>query len=397
MNDILERLERTTDEIIGREDLVRRLADGRPLRIKYGVDCTAPDLHIGHAVNLWMMRALQDRGHRVVFLLGDLTSAIGDPTGRSETRPQLSAAQIDANAAAFLDQVSLVLRTDPEVFEVRRNSEWYATLGVARTLELFSMVTHAKLVSRDMFAARIAAGREIAMSEFTYPIFQGYDSFALDSDLTIVGSDQLFNELMGRHFQERLGAKPQVVITTRITPGLDGRAKQSKSLNNYVALRDPAGEKFGKLMSLPDHLTAEFALVYTDLPSADVDGIRIDAAAGGAAARDAKARMATAVVSRYHGTDVAAACRAEFTSVFSDRSGPVDPPALRLDRGRLGVLDLLALARPEESRRALRRLLAQGGVSLNDVRLNDPDADVALVDGDILRSGRRVWQRITTD
>ncbi len=341
-----------------------------------------------------MMRALQDLGHTVVFLLGDLTTAIGDPTGRSETRPQLSAAQIDANAAAFLEQVSLVLRTEPEVFEVRRNSEWYATLGVARTLELFSMVTHARLVSRDMFAARIAAGREIAMSEFTYPIFQGYDSFALDSDLTIVGSDQLFNELMGRHFQERLGAPPQVVITTRITPGLDGRAKQSKSLNNYVALRDPAAEKFGKLMSLPDHLTAEFALVYSDLPLADVDAITRDAAGGGAAARDAKLRTAAAIVARWHGSEAAAACRAGFLATFSQRSGPIDPPVVTVVGARLGVLDLLALARPQASGRELRRLIEQGGVSINDVRVTGPDACLDLADGDVLKSGKRTWHQI---
>jgi tyrosyl-tRNA synthetase len=394
MTDILDRLSRTTDEIIGRAELVERLASGRPLRIKYGVDCTAPDLHIGHAVNLWMMRALQDLGHTVVFLLGDLTTAIGDPTGRSETRPQLTAAEIDTNAVSFVEQVSMVLRTDPDVFEVRRNSEWYATLGVARTLELFSMVTHARLVSRDMFAARIATGREIAMSEFTYPIFQGYDSFALASDLTIVGSDQLFNELMGRHFQERLGSPPQVVITTRITPGLDGRAKQSKSLNNYVALRDPADEKFGKLMSLPDHLVGEFALVYTDLALADVDAIAAAAVTGGAAARDAKARMASAVVARYHGTDVADGCRAAFRSAFSERSGPASPPLLTVDQGRVGVLDVLALAHPSASGRELRRLVGQGAVSVNEVRVTDADELLELADGDVLKSGKRTWHEI---
>jgi tyrosyl-tRNA synthetase len=393
MTDILRRLARTTDDIVGRDDLVARLASGRPLRIKYGVDCTAPDLHIGHAVNLWMMRALQDLGHTVVFLLGDLTTAIGDPTGRSDTRPTLSAAEIDANAASFLDQVSLVLRTDPAVFEVRRNSEWYATLGVARMLELFSLVTHARLVSRDMFAARIDAGREIAMSEFTYPIFQGYDSVALRSDLTIVGSDQLFNEMMGRHFQERLGTPPQTVITTRITPGLDGRAKQSKSLRNYVALRDPAAEKFGKLMSLPDHLVAEYALVYTDLPTADVDTIRTGAAAGGASARDAKATMASAVVARYHGTDVADDCRAAFRTQFSERGGPVEAPEVGVPE-RVRVLDLLAMVRPDASGRELRRLVTQGAVWHNGRRLVDPDAVIGIGDGDVLKTGKRVWHTL---
>ncbi|HEY3561650.1 MAG TPA: tyrosine--tRNA ligase, partial [Kribbella sp.] len=217
MNAVIDRLRRTTDLIVGEDDLRERLASGRPLRIKYGVDCTAPDLHLGHAVNLWMMRQLQDLGHRVVFLLGDLTTRVGDPTGRSSTRPVLSPEQIDANAASFLSQVSLVLRTDPEVFEVRRNSEWYDAMPVAELLTLFAQVTQAQLMSRDMFRDRVAAGREIAVHELVYPVLQGYDSFAMQSDLTIVGSDQLFNEQLGRHFQQRLGAAPQVVITTTIT------------------------------------------------------------------------------------------------------------------------------------------------------------------------------------
>jgi tyrosyl-tRNA synthetase len=207
MNAVIDRLRRTTDLIVGEDDLRERLESGRPLRIKYGVDCTAPDLHLGHAVNLWMMRQLQDLGHRVVFLLGDLTTRVGDPTGRSETRPVLTPAQIDANAASFLEQVSLVLRTDPDVFEVRRNSEWYDAMPVAELLSLFAQVTQAQLMSRDMFRERVAAGREIAVHELVYPVLQGYDSFAMQSDLTIVGSDQLFNEQLGRHFQQRLARR----------------------------------------------------------------------------------------------------------------------------------------------------------------------------------------------
>lgn len=266
MNSVIERLRRTTDTIVGADDLRERLASGRQLRIKYGVDCTAPDLHLGHAVNLWMMRQLQDLGHRVVFLLGDLTTRVGDPTGRSETRPVLTPEQIDANAASFLEQVSLVLRTDPDVFEVRRNSEWYDAMSIAELLGLFGQVTQAQLMSRDMFRERVAAGREIGVHELVYPVLQAYDSFAMRSDLTIVGSDQLFNEQLGRVFQQRLGSPPQVVLTTTITPGIDGRAKQSKSLNNYIGLTDSPRDKFGKLMSIPDELVEAYARVYTELP-----------------------------------------------------------------------------------------------------------------------------------
>ncbi len=279
MSTVLDRLRRTTDSIVGEADLSERLASGRPLRIKYGVDCTAPDLHLGHAVNLWMMRQLQDLGHQVVFLLGDLTTRVGDPTGRSETRPVLTPEEIEANALSFLEQVSLVLRTDPAVFEVRRNSEWYDAMPVAELLSLFAQVTHAQLMSRDMFRDRVAAGREIAVHELIYPVLQGYDSFAMRSDLTIVGSDQLFNEQLGRHFQQRLGAAPQVVITTTITPGIDGRAKQSKSLNNYIGLTDSPRDKFGKLMSIPDSLVEPYARVYTELPLETVAALEAAAAA----------------------------------------------------------------------------------------------------------------------
>ncbi|ONI75761.1 tyrosine--tRNA ligase [Kribbella sp. ALI-6-A] len=397
MNDaqaVIDRLRRTTDSIVGEADLRTRLESGRPLRIKYGVDCTAPDLHLGHAVNLWMMRALQDLGHTVVFLLGDLTTRIGDPTGRSETRPMLSPEEIEVNAAAFLEQVSLVLRTDPEVFEVRRNSEWYDAMEVATLLGLFAHVTQAQLMARDMFRARVAAGREIALHELTYPVLQGYDSFALRSDLTIVGTDQLFNELLGRHFQQRLGAEPQVVITSTITPGLDGGPKQSKSLNNYVALTDPPREKFGKLMSLPDELVETYARVYTELPLDAVAALGSAAAVGGPAARDAKLKLAAAVVTRYHGAGTARAELDAFHRVFSERAEPTEMPEAVVGAGPLTTLELLTTVRPGDSKSELRRLIRQGAVSVDGTKLTDAEAAVQVVDGAVVRSGKRTWHRV---
>lgn len=397
MNDaqaVIDRLRRTTDTIVGEADLRTRLESGRPLRIKYGVDCTAPDLHLGHAVNLWMMRGLQDLGHTVVFLLGDLTTRIGDPTGRSETRPMLTPEEIEVNAAAFLEQVSLVLRTEPEVFEVRRNSEWYDAMDVATLLGLFAQVTQAQLMARDMFRARVAAGREIALHELTYPVLQGYDSFALGSDLTIVGSDQLFNEQLGRHFQQRLGAEPQVVITSTITPGLDGGPKQSKSLNNYVALTDAPRDKFGKLMSLPDDLVETYARVYTELPLDAVGALGSAAAVGGPAARDAKLRLAAAVVTRYHGAGTARAELDAFQRVFSQRAEPDELPEVVIDSETLSALDLLTAVRPEVSRSELRRLLRQGAVSVDGTRLTDAEELVDVRAGMVVRSGRRTWHRV---
>ncbi len=265
---ILDHLGRTTDDVLGADDLVARLRSGRPLRVKFGVDCTAPDLHLGHAVNLWMMRYLQDLGHTVLFLLGDTTTRIGDPTGRSSTRPALSPAQIDANAASFLTQVGSVLRTDEGALEVRRNSEWYDRMAITDLLGELSAVTLAQLRARDMFQSRDAKAQEIAMHELIYPVLQGYDSVALRSDVTIVGSDQLFNEAMARQMQSRHGQVPQTVITSTITPGLDGGAKQSKSLGNYVGLAQSPEEKLGRLMTLRDDLVETWARVYTDLPLA---------------------------------------------------------------------------------------------------------------------------------
>jgi tyrosyl-tRNA synthetase len=391
---VVDRLRRTTDTIIGEPELVERLASGRPLRIKYGVDCTAPDLHLGHAVNLWMMRQLQDLGHQVVFLLGDLTTRVGDPTGRSETRPVLTPEQIEANAQSFLEQISLVLRTDPAVFEVRRNSEWYDGMKVAELLSLFGQVTHAQLMARDMFRERVAAGREIAVHELIYPVLQGYDSFAMHSDLTIVGSDQLFNEQLGRHFQQRLGAPPQVVITTTITPGIDGRAKQSKSLKNYIALTDSPGDKFGKLMSIPDDLVEPYARVYTELPLDDVAALGSAAATGGPEARDAKLRLAAAVVTRYHGAGAARSELEAFKRMFSDRERPSEMPEIVVAGPVATALELLQAARPADSKSELRRLIRQGAVTINGTRADDPATTVDLSTEVILKSGSRTWHRI---
>ncbi|WP_020390561.1 tyrosine--tRNA ligase [Kribbella catacumbae] len=391
---VIERLRRTTDTIVGETALIERLAAGRPLRIKYGVDCTAPDLHLGHAVNLWMMRQLQDLGHKVVFLLGDLTTRIGDPTGKSETRPTLSPAQIEANAASFLDQVSLVLRTEPEVFEVRRNSEWFGSMEVATLLGLFSQVTHAQLMARDMFRERIAAGREIALHELIYPVLQGYDSFAMDSDLTIVGSDQLFNEQLGRHFQQRLGSPPQALVITTITPGIDGGPKQSKSLNNYIALTDTPKDKFGKLMSLPDTLVQTYAHVYTELPLDVVAALGEAAAQGGPAARDAKLKLAAAVVTRYHGANTAKAERAGFTEQFTHRNIPGDLPEIAVQTSSPTILELLQAARPELSNSDLRRLIRQGAVSIEDQKVLSHDQPIPLSEPVTLRSGSRTFHRI---
>lgn len=391
---LLATLERTADQILGREDLLDRLREGRPLRIKFGVDLTAPDLHLGHAVNLWMMRTLQDHGHTVIFLLGDTTSRIGDPTGRSTTRPVLTEEQLRDHADSFLAQVTQVLRSEPELLEIRRNSEWFDEMGVPGLLRELSLVTHAHLISRDMFRSRLAAGTEIAMHELLYPVLQGFDSVALESDLTIVGTDQLFNEAMGRELQVKHGQQPQTVLTSIVTPGLDGGPKQSKSLGNYVGLSAAPDEKFGRLMTLQDELVGTWARVYTDLPLEHAEELGRRAGSGGAAARDAKLDLAESVVARHDGADAARRSRREFVRVFSARERPTEMPTLPLPAGGMTALELVNLARPELSRSEARRLLSGGGVALDQQRLTDPGARIAPAPGQVLRAGRRRWFRV---
>ncbi|MDT0158321.1 tyrosine--tRNA ligase [Microbacterium sp. ARD32] len=393
-DDILRPMLRTIDTIVDEQALRAKLDSGRQLRIKYGVDLTAPDLHLGHAVNLWLMRHLQDHGHRVVFLLGDLTTRVGDPTGKSETRPVLTTDQIEQNAQAFLDQVSIVLDTDPAVFEVRRNSEWFDRMPVAELLSLFSMTTHAQLMARDMFRERVAQGREIALHELTYPVLQGYDSFAMQSDLTIVGSDQLFNEMMGRQYQQRLGASPQSLITTVITPGLDGGLKQSKSLGNYIALTDSATDKFGKAMSLPDELVGIWASAYTTLDDEDVSALTDHSARGGRIARDAKLTLATEIVARYHGADAGGRERSAFLDVFTHGALPEHMTAVVVQHPLSSAIALLEQVRPELSRSALRRLITQDAVRIDGIPLTDPEQEVRVETGCVVRTGKRSWARI---
>jgi tyrosyl-tRNA synthetase len=391
-------LRRTAEQVFTAEDLRRKLASGRPLRIKYGVDVTAPFLHIGHAVNLWAMREMQEAGHKVVLLIGDFTTRVGDPTGRSAARPVISAEQIARDAEGFISQAGQVLRTGPEALEVRYNSQWWRPMHLERFLELLALVTHARLIQRDMFQQRIAADREIRVHELIYPVLQGYDSCELASDLTIVGSDQLFNELMGRFYAERLGAEPQVVITTAITPGTDGRAKQSKSLGNYIALSDPARDMFGKVMRLPDSLIVPYLRVYTLVPLDEVGRMDRAMKADELNPMQAKRALGRALVERYHGAQAAAREDAWFTNVFSRRSVPQDVPTVTVPDPNVTLLDLLRQCLPAESASALRRLIRQGGVRIDgEQSLTDPEQRHPVSSGDVIRAGRRRWFRIVVD
>lgn len=390
-SDLLNSFARTTDEIVTLEEFKEKLASGRKLRIKYGVDVTAPLLHLGHGVNLWMMREMQDAGHVVVFLIGDFTTRVGDPTGRSRTRPVIDRSEIEENATEFIAQVSRVLRTDPDVFEVRRNSEWWDAMSVDEVMSLLAMVTHGRLLAREMFQRRIEAGNEIYMHEFLYPVLQGYDSYVLESDLTIVGTDQLFNEMMGRFYQSRLGQPPQVVITTRITPGIDGGEKQSKSLGNYISLAHSPREMYGRTMSIPDTLTIPYLEVYTTVPLTQVAELRAGLEKGDRHPMETKRLLAREIVGRYYGPEKAAEEDAWFESTFSRRQQPEDVPVVTVPPAA-SLFDALVSALPEESRNQIRRLLADGSVSIEGEKVFEGEA--AVPDNALVRIGKRRWVRV---
>ncbi|MGB7290937.1 MAG: tyrosine--tRNA ligase [Thermodesulfobacteriota bacterium] len=385
---------RTVDEMLTLKELKERLNLKRPLRIKYGVDVTAPFIHIGHAVNLWMMRELQGLGHKVIFLIGDFTTRIGDPTGKSETRPIIPEEEIEENAQEFIQQVSSILITDDDVFEIRRNSEWFDNMSTSHLISLLSMVTHARLISREMFQERIGNNKEIYMHELIYPVLQGYDSLMIEADLTIVGTDQLFNEMMGRFFQEKFSQPPQVIITTKITPGIDGKEKQSKSLGNYIALKDTPRDKFGKIMSVPDNLIMPYLEVYTMVPLEEIVVIRQSLEKGMINPRDTKLFLAEKIVERYHGTKIALHEKEFFVKTFSEKETPTDIPELTIREEKMNVLHLLKILFPDISNSECKRLIMQGAVDLNGDRLVDPVEVRKLETGDVIRVGKRNWRRL---
>jgi tyrosyl-tRNA synthetase len=387
---ILRDFARTTKDIVSLEEFRKKLLSGNKLIIKYGADCTAPFLHLGHAVNLWMMRRLQEEGHKVIFLLGDFTTKIGDPTGKSTTRPVISEEDIEKNAEEFIKQVSKVLITDdPEVFEIRRNSEWYNKMGVQKFLQLISMVTHSKLAARDMFQKRMEENSDIYMHEMLYPVLQGYDSVELKSDLTIVGTDQLFNEALGRFYQEKFNQPQQVIITTKITPGLCGKVKQSKSLGNYIAITDTPKDKFGKVMKLPDELIIQWMEVYTDISADKIFAYKTLIADSKADFRMLKLELAEAIVARYHG-EVAAKLEANwFLTTFGAKEFPKDAAIINIGFQSIGIMELIVKCCPEKSKSEIRKLILQGAVKINDTKIVDLFQKIEVQESLQLKIGKR--------
>jgi tyrosyl-tRNA synthetase len=393
----LERLRRGAVEIISEEDLLAKLRQGRPLRVKLGLDPSAPDLHLGNAIVLRKLRQFQDLGHEAMIVIGDFTGMIGDPTGKKQSRPMLSVEDIAANAKTYRDQYSLIL--DPERTRVTFNSQWLGAMAFADVIRLASRTTVARILERDDFTTRLRSGTPIHLHELLYPLCQGYDSVALKADVELGGTDQKFNNLMGRELQREVGQEPQVVLLTPLLPGLDGVEKMSKSLGNAIGITEPPAEMFGKAMSIPDALMPAYFEYTTEVPMNEVEAIRRGLQDGSVHPRDAKRRLAGAIVELWHGADAAREAEAAFERVFVDRDLPPEVPEAVLSAddapgGQMRLVKLLVVTGLAESNSDARRLISQGGVTVDGTRLHDVDAAVAVHTGVVVRVGRRRFARI---
>jgi tyrosyl-tRNA synthetase len=384
-------------DVVTEEELLAKLRERRPLRVKYGADPSAPDLHLGHSVTLRAMRDLQDLGHHIIFIIGDFTGMLGDPSGRSATRPQLSREEMERNAATYAAQVSKIL--DMDKAKVRYNSEWLGRLTAIEVVRLAAKTTVARMLERDDFAERTAAGKPLGVHELLYPIFQGYDSIAIEADIELGGTDQIFNFLLGRELQRDFGQPSQVVITRPLIVGTDGAQKMSKSLGNYIGITDPPDQMYGKIMSLPDEQIVTYFELCTDVTEQEIRVMEAAMARGGLNPRDAKARLAQEIVTFYHGAQAGRDADAAFRRLFG-AGKQVDPGALlqaaarveldpALEGSTVWASKALLLAKLAPSHSEARRLVTQGGVWIDDRRIENPEEPVTLRQGMLLRVGKR--------
>ena len=390
----IELLGRGAAALYSLDDLKTRLASGKRLRVKLGLDPTAPDIHLGHTVVLRKMRQFQDLGHKAVLIVGDYTARIGDPTGRNTTRPVLSEEQIQANAATYVAQAGKVLDTDPDKLELRFNSEWLAKLSFAEVLHLSGQMTVQQMLHRDNFRTRIAAEQEIAVTEFLYPLMQAYDSVVVQADVELGGTDQTFNNLCGRDLMPRYKLAPQIVLVMPILVGLDGVEKMSKSKNNYIGVHDAPNEMFGKVMSIADQLMPNYFELLTQTPKAQyeewLDGAKHSP-------RDTKERLGRSIVEAFHGADAAAAAAEEFRKRFTEGALPSEIELKQVPAGEHQLVALLSQLEFASSSSEARRLITQGGVRVDQNKVADLQAKVVIKEGaDVLvQVGKRRVCRVT--
>ncbi len=373
------------------QKLARSLATGVPLRIKLGLDPTAPDIHLGHTVVLNKMRQLQDLGHQVIFLIGDFTSMIGDPSGRNNTRPPLTREQIEANAQTYYAQASMVL--DPQRTEIRYNSEWSDPLGSRGMIQLASRYTVARMMERDDFTKRFKTGVPISVHEFLYPLMQGYDSVALRSDLELGGTDQKFNLLVGRELQKEYGQEPQCILTMPLLEGTDGVDKMSKSKNNYIGISETPDAMFGKIMSISDTLMWRYFELLSFRSMEEIAALEAETQAG-RNPRDAKVMLAQEIVTRFHSKQAADEALASFEARFRDGAMPEDMPEVKVAGAPIGILKLLREAGLVASGSEAQRNLEQGGVRVDGVKIEDKGLQLQA-GMYVLQVGKRKFARVT--
>lgn len=389
----LELIRRGVEELLPEADLVEKLKTGRPLRVKAGFDPTAPDLHLGHTVLLNKLRHFQDLGHQVLFLIGDFTGAIGDPSGKNVTRPPLSAEQVLQNAETYREQVGKIL--DPSRMEVVFNSAWMNQLGADGMIRLASRHTVARMLERDDFAKRFAGNQPIAIHEFLYPLCQGYDSVALKADVELGGTDQRFNLLMGRELQKQYGQAQQVVLMMPLLEGLDGVNKMSKSLGNYIGVSEPPNEIFGKVMSVSDDLMWRYYELLSFRSLADIEALRTEVG-GGRNPRDVKVLLAQELVARFHGQAAAEAALADFESRFRQGGIPDDLQDFTLDAdgAGVGIAQALKAAGLTGTTSEALRMIDQGGVRLDGEKISDRALVLARGTSVVAQVGKRKFARI---
>ena len=390
--EILAELRRGTDEILLESELAERLKAGRPLRVKAGFDPTAPDLHLGHTVLINKLRQFQQLGHEAIFLIGDFTGLIGDPSGKNVTRKPLSPEEIAANAQTYKDQIFKIL--DPHKTRIEFNSRWMHALGAAGMVKLAARHTLARMLERDDFKKRFDAGQPIAIHELLYPLVQGYDSVALEADVELGGTDQKFNLLVGRQLQEQYGQKPQIVLTMPILEGLDGVQKMSKSLGNYIGINEAPGEMFGKLMSISDSLMWRYFELLSFRSAKEIEKFRREVAEG-ANPRDIKFQLAEEIVTRFHNAPAARSAHAEFVARFQQGAVPEDMPEHEVSaHGGIGIAALLTRCTLAASHSEANRLLEQGAVRVDGEKVLDRSLKLAAGSSYVLQVGKRKFARV---
>lgn len=388
----IELLKKGLVDVIREEDLSKKLEKsqktGKPLRVKLGADPTAPDIHLGHTVVIRKLKAFQELGHTAIFLIGDFTGMIGDPSGKNVTRPPLSREEILSNAETYKTQIFKLL--DPEKTEIRFNSEWFEPIGSAGFIKLASHTTVKQILERDDFEKRLKEEKPIALHELLYPLVQGYDSVALEADIELGGTDQKFNLLMGRNLQREYGQEPQVILTTSLLEGLDGVNKMSKSLNNYIGIDEAPNEMFGKVMSISDELMWRYYELLTDVTPTEIKSMR----ESDGNPRDLKVRLAKLIIKDFHSASDAERAEEDFVARFVKKEVPDEIEEAALVKGKYALSDLLVKAALVASKAEARRLIEQGGVKLDGDRASDPKAEVQLETELLIQVGKRKFLRL---